>query len=144
MPIGSVDWIARGMLQPELRRAGDHLLEFDVRNQFFHGAHPLGWIRDIQVAVDGESATDVSVILRGQAVPLGLVRTTADIWWYPREIATLRFHLDGDVLDAQPAVSCRFELSTFFFTPMIDHADRYPTMTLHLSEPLTLDLGDVA
>lgn len=133
LPIGSVDWVEDGMLLGPVRELGDDRYEVDVRNQFFHGAHPLGWIRDLTVTIDGRAAEDLHLVIRDQAVPLALVRTTTDIWWYPREIAALRFHISGLPRGARARIGCRFAVSTFFFTPAIDRDDHYPSMRLDLS-----------
>ncbi|MGX9885529.1 hypothetical protein [Streptomyces sp. NPDC002276] len=137
MPIGSVDWIEDGMLQGELRQE-DGRYSFDVRNQFFHGAHPLGWVRSITVTVDGVQAHDISLTVRGQRLPLELLRATSDIWWHPREVATVGARLPEPVRSREPYVECTFKVSTFFFTPAIDREDRYPTMSLDLRRRLSL------
>lgn len=144
MPIGSVDWIEDGMLQGDLRELGNNHYQFDVRNQFFHGAHPIGWIRDIEVTMNGIAADDVAFTVRGQRVPLDLVRSTSDIWWYPLEVANVSFALPETPEPADDAdITCRFAVSTFFFTPAIDRDDRYPTMSLPLRRrlPITAEVN---
>lgn len=139
MPIGSVDWIEDGMLHGNLRALPDNHYEFDVRNQFFHGAHPLGWIRNIEVTMNEVAAGDVALTVRGQRVPLDLVRTTSDIWWYPLEVASVSFALPVAPEPTDDAeITCRFDVSTFFFTPAIDRDDLYPTMSLPLRRRLPI------
>lgn len=136
MPIGSVDWIEEGMLLDELRAVGKDEYEIEVRNQFFHGAHPVGWIRDLNVEVGETQAVDVRFVVRGQSLPIDLVRVTPDIWWYPREVATIRFRAPG-ITEFRPSlVACTFDVSTFFFTPVVDRDGRYPTMRLRLEREM--------
>lgn len=148
MPIGTVDWVAEGMMSADIielpaRTGHDHPYRYElpIRNQFFHGSHPLGWVRSLELEVDGVAIglDDVEFVIRSQAIPAPLMPTITDIWWQPRERAALRFRLAGPLDGGVHDVRCVFRVSTFFFTPEIDIADQYPTMTLELTAPLTLD-----
>lgn len=143
MPIGTVDWIAEGMLDAPLvnvaTRSGRSIgVALPVRNQFFHGSHPLGWVRGVELALDGLPVAEdrLGLVLRGQRLTIPQVRDTTDIWWQPRETAHVLVDTPGGLAGGRHLVELTMHLSTFFFTPMIDRDDRYPTMTMRLSARL--------
>jgi len=138
MPIGTVDWVADGMMTSDLVPLEHGRYDLPIRNQFFHGSHPLGWVRRIALTVAGETIPTerIKFVIREQPIPLQLMRRVTDIWWQPREIAFLRFRPAQPLGSGVHQVECTFRLSTFFFTPEIDVDDLYPVMTLHLSERL--------
>lgn len=138
MPIGTVDWVADGMMTSDIVPAEQGRYDLPIRNQFFHGSHPLGWVRHIELTVAGEAipAEQTQFVIREQTIPLQLMRTVTDIWWQPREIAFLRFLPTKPLGPGRHDVECTFRLSTFFFTPEIDVDDRYPVMTLRLAARL--------
>lgn len=143
MPIGTVDWIAEGMLGAPLVNVESSertLLGFavPVRNQFFHGAHPLGWLRGVELSLDSHhiSESHLAVVLRGQWLTIPQVRVTSDIWWQPRETAHILADLPAGATAGSHHVELTMHLSTFFFTPLIDRDDRYPTITMRLAAQL--------
>jgi hypothetical protein len=146
MPIGTVEWIGTGMLLGPLTNMVDERTgrasgcSFRLRNQFFHGSHPLGWVRRLRVSIDDEElpASAVALRIRGQAFPSAQVPSIADVWWQPREIVVIEVDRPGGLAAGEHAVACGLELSTFFFTPAIDRQDRYPTMPLHLEARMRL------
>jgi hypothetical protein len=146
MPIGTVEWIAQGMLLGPLTNTVDDAtgrtsgFSFRLRNQFFHGSHPLGWIRQLRVSVDDAevSASAVGLRIRGQVFPSAQVPDIADVWWQPREIVAVEVDQIGGLVPGDHDVVCGIELSTFFFTPAIDRAGLYPTMPLRLEARMRL------
>jgi hypothetical protein len=149
VPIGSVNWIEEGMLGTELTRVhrdGDVAgFAFTLRNQFFHGSHPLGWIRRLAVDVDGRTMAPESVrfVLREQSIPSPLIPQIADIWWQPTEVATIVVHQPGGLAPGQHIVGCELAMSTFFFTHVIDRWDVYPSSHLRLEASMPVGDGSV-
>jgi hypothetical protein len=139
VPIGSVNWIEQGMLPAKAETHPDDW-RFALRNQFFHGTHPLGWIRRIGVAVGGAWLADdeFTFELRGQQLTPAQLPSIVDIWWHPREIAWIR--IAGSPPNTPTAsIRVQLHLSTFFFTPVVDLEDRYPTMTADLAAELAIE-----
>lgn len=142
MPIGTVDWVADGMMSSDIIETANEpgRYELPIRNQFFHGSHPLGWVRSLSLTIDGRpiEVEQMDFVIRSQAVPVPLMPTIRDIWWQPREIAHLRFRSDRPLSTGLHDVEAVFNVSTFFFTPEIDTDDQYPTMTLRLAASLAI------
>ena len=146
MPIGTVDWIAEGMLEAPLVNCGNGPggqplgVAIPVRNQFFHGSHPVGWVRDIELDLDGHrpERDALSLVLRGQRLSIPQMRHAVDIWWQPREVAHIVVDLPGGLAVGTHAVELTMHLSTFFFTPVIDRDDRYPTIAMRLGARLPM------
>jgi hypothetical protein len=144
MPAGSTYCIAEGMLRGPLQNypspdaMGGNYVTFDLRNQFLHPNHPLGWIRKLDIAIDGEviSAAGSFFVLRRQWFPLSHLRTITDVWWYMGEMATV--YLKHPRLTSGPhAISCRFAVSLFVNTPKIDLDDLWPSLPQDVSAELT-------
>lgn len=140
MPIGTVSWIAEGMLGDSamnvLSNAGPEPVgvAIEIRNQFFHGSHPLGWLRDIRMQLDETPVArlEISFLLDGHHLTVDQVRQTTGLWWQPRQVAHVIIARPGGVAPGTHAVELEMDVSTFFFTPEIDRNDSYPTMTLRL------------
>ena len=136
MPAGSTYCIAEGMLRGPLQNVcsadamGGNYVAFDIGNQFLHPNHPLGWIRKLEVEIDGEAASAAGsfFVLRRQWFLLSHLRTITDVWWHMGETATL--HLSRPPVAPGPHfVACRFFVSLFVNTPQIDLDDLWPSLT---------------
>jgi hypothetical protein len=146
VPVGSVNWIEEGMLGTVLRKvisegsdAGEGF-EFDLTNQFFHGLHPLGWIRRLEVEIDGIGipVEALTFIIRNQPIPMSLVPKISDIYWQALEPVSIRFWVPGTLSAGKHQVTCRLSVSTYIFTPDIDRNDLYPTTDLALQGELVV------
>ena len=144
MPIGSVDWIEKGMLDGKLAvhqtEDDKFFYDFTVRNKFFHGSQPQGWIRRIHVSLDGNELPEENIvfILRDQKFDLSTVRNLTDIWWQIGEEAVIRIRLDNPIDKKSCSLKCVFNLSTLFFVPIVDKKDEFGTMYLTLEEDAEL------
>jgi hypothetical protein len=134
MTFRSTNWIAEGMID-ELRNMTDDEdricgFQFTMRNQFFHGAHPLGRLRAFAIDADGEQqrVDAVTFILRNQRIPSTLIPQMGDIWWQPRESALIEVARNGGLKPGLHTIGFEFQLSTIIFTPVIDRRDVYPAM----------------
>lgn len=145
MPAGSQFCIAEGMLSAHLVRTlvgsagGVCHYSFQIRNQFLHPNHPLGWIRRMTVALNNIQLDpgEVHFVLRGQQVALSDVPTISDIWWYMREVAQIHFRAKP-LPPGRHEVQVGFDVSTFSQTPAIDRKDRHRTLHQSLSANLEL------
>ena len=146
MPIGSVNCIREGMLGDELvnitpSAGGSQPIGYRIalRNQFFHGAHPLGWIRRLSLTMDGVTSPeqDTRFALREHVFPIEQMRQTSEIWWQPRELAYIMVRASGGAAAGPHEVSCHLEVSSFVFTPFVDRDDLYPAIAVELTRTLT-------
>ncbi len=143
MPAGSNYCIAEGMIQGPLRNidldgdgAVDHVAFF-CRNQFLHPNHPLGWIRKLTIAVDGETLpVDRTVFgLRGQKFAMELLPSITDVWWNMGERASLFVRMPP-LATGSYRVVCSFDVSLFVHTPNVDVDDLWPTLRQDVSAEL--------
>lgn len=143
MPAGSTYWIREGMLDGKLENVDldhdgvvDHVC-FSIRNQFMHPNHPLGWIRDFRVCIDGAEMPreEVCFVVRDQWVGTAEMRTITDIWWHMREKATI-YVGSGELAPGKHRVECSISISLHVNTPTIDREDLWPWLTLDLSADL--------
>lgn len=145
MPAGTSYIIPEGMLGPALQNVdvdGDGIVDhvrFTLRNQFLHPNHPLGWIRRLTVAVDGEvvAPTDMFFVVRGQWIGVAHLPTIADIWWQMREEAEVYIRHPG-IASGAHSVDVGFDVSMYGHTPSVDRENRYPVLHQALSGEMEL------
>lgn len=144
MPIGSAHWVADDMLR-SLRNvaaddSGSRGYAFDIVNQFFHAGRPLGWMRSFRLAVDGEAVAPetVTLVVNGQRLPATLIPELDEVWWQPRDVASLVVRT-GDALGAGVHhVAWSFDLPLVNFTPVVDREGLLPTHEATLEGDLEL------
>ena len=112
----------------------DHI-RFGMKSSFIHADHPLGWIRNIEVSVDGEEVPEEEIyfVVRDNWVPLSCIRTISDIWWKMAETAYVTIKRPGGIPKGSHKITCAMEFSTLFNTRTVDYHDfsRKLRMTLH-------------
>ena len=144
MPAGSGYWIEEGMLSNTIRNRDedqdgkvDHVC-FTVRNQFLHPNHPLGWIRKLDVKLDGQAIPPKRTyfVLRGQWINVACMPTITDIWWYMREEAHIYVESEGLEPGQLHLVACAFEISLFLHSPIVDRENIWPRLALELSSEM--------
>lgn len=148
MPVGTVNWIEEGMLGSTISAVsglGSEMapgipgFEFGLTNQFFHGLHPLGWIRTLRIYLDDVEipANAVTLIIRDQPIPVTLAPEISDIYWQPLETVTIRVEGKEPPTTGTHVLTCELAVSTFIFTPEIDRADLYPATELRLTREVS-------
>jgi len=148
MPVGTVNWIEEGMLGSTIRAVSSPVqetaeipgFEFGLTNHFFHGLHPLGWIRSLRVYLDEAEipANAITLVIRDQPIPVTLVPQISDIYWQPLETVTIRVEGGQPPATGAHVLTCSLAVSTFIFTPEIDRADLYPATELRLTREVLL------
>ncbi|WP_245427115.1 C-glycoside deglycosidase beta subunit domain-containing protein [Pleomorphomonas carboxyditropha] len=135
MPAGTNYCISEGMLGKqfiELDRDRDGVTDhvaIPVFNQFLHPNHPLGWIRKLDVAIDGKSVPPerMAFVVRDQWIAFEHLASITDIWWYMHEEA--RIVIKGPPIPAgEHQVTCTFAVSLHVHTPNIDRDDCWPSL----------------
>ena len=94
MPAGTSFLISKGMISDTIEKVVFREKEYiaiELRNQLLHAVHPLGWIHEINLKINGESIPwkDVYFVVRGQWVCTEFIHTIKDIYWYITETAYL-------------------------------------------------------
>ena len=142
MPAGDVDAIPEGMLVGEVLNVdldGDGRadgFQVSVRNQFFHGSHPLGWFRDITITVDGEilPSSQTYLGLRGQLFRCDLLRSILEVFWKEREIATILVVRQHGLSAGSHRIACSIGTSVQAYTRGLDLFDVRERGTLVLEQ----------
>ena len=142
MPAGDVDAIPEGMLVGEVLNVdldGDGRadgFQISVRNQFFHGSHPLGWFRDITVTVDGETlpTSQTYLGLRGQLFRCDSLRSILEVFWKEREIATILVVRQHGLSAGSHRIACSIGTSVQAYTRALDLFDVRERGTLVLEQ----------
>lgn len=145
MPAGTAYCIPQGMLGSTIENVDvdndgvvDHF-RFEIRNQFLHPEHPLGWIRSLTISLDGTELQREAIgfVLRGQWIAVEKLPTISDIWWHMREIAEVYVRSSG-LAAGRHRIDVDFNVSLFVHTPSIDRHGRWPTLRQHLTTEMEL------
>ena len=144
MPAGARYWISEGMLNERIYNSDtngdgkvDHIC-FSVNNKFLHPNHPIGWVRGIDVWIDGEKIDidRICFVLRGQWIPLRYMRTIRDIWWKAIEDAWIYIDSDGIEPGSAHDVACTLHISLMVHNENIDWKDDYNCLHCELAEKM--------
>lgn len=144
MPAGARYWISEGMLDKKIYNADldgdgatDHIC-FSINNKFLHPNHPIGWVRAIDVRVDGKpvDADRVCFVIRGQWIPIRYMKTIRDIWWNAAEDAWIYIASAGFAEGSTHDVHCDLKVSLMVHNENIDRDDRYPCLDCRLQETM--------
>ena len=144
MPAGSSYWVKEGMLKSQIYNADvnqdgtvDHVC-FTVTDKFLHPNHPIGWVRRIEVAIDGQPIDQdrIFFVLRGQWVPLKYMPTIRDIWWHMLEDAWLYIKSDALETGSTHEVECKLDISLLVHTENLDKPELFPCLHCELKETM--------
>lgn len=144
MPAGSKYWISEGMLEQRIYNADvdgdgkiDHIC-FSINNRFLHPNHPIGWIRAIDVRINGEAVDmdKICFVIRGQWIPLRYMKTIRDIWWNAAEDAWIYIESSGLAEGTAHDVHCDLKVSLMVHNENIDCGDKYACLDCHLQETM--------
>lgn len=146
MPVGKIYWLERGMLGAELENVdqnGDGTIDFvrfTIKSSFIHAVHPIGFIRKLEVTVDGKEipTDDLFFVIRKNWIPVRYVPTISDIWWNTGEYAHIYMKRSGGLPVGEHEVSCRMEFSSLFNTRTVDYDDFSRHMPMTLSKTMTV------
>lgn len=134
MPAGSQFLIEEGMLGKTLRNetiqeaAPTDYFWFEIRNQFLHAVHPLGFIRKLEIEVDGRPVCprDIYFVLRGQWVRSDHLPGISDIYWYIGESARIYIRKDGGIAPGNHTLRCTIVASRLDQTMILDTRSIWP------------------
>lgn len=99
-----------------------------VRNHILHSAHPLGWIRELKIWVDGEEIPPASLffVLRGQWICAEQMPTVTELFWTIDEEAKLYIKTERSILPGVHDMKIRFTVSGLEGTRVLDMDGRWP------------------
>lgn len=129
MPVGKTYWVEENMFGSLLENMDEDkdgvfdFVRFSVKCSFIHAVHPLGFIRDLWVEIDGVrySPDDTIFVLRKNWIPARYVPTISDIWWNIAEIAHIYVRFPGGISSGEHKVNFHMEISTLFNTRTVDY-----------------------
>lgn len=141
MPAGSIYWIEKGMMGDKLiNTACTHLNQreefayFEIYSYFIHSVHPLGFFRELGVAIDGKKmdVDDLFFVVRDNWIPARYMPTISDIWWYQSEAARIYIRHPGGFPEGTHQVELSMTLQSLFNTKTLD--------TKNISVPMKMNL----
>lgn len=146
MPAGSSYWVEEGMLNKKIYNAaanGDGKVDyvcFPVTNKFLHPNHPIGWVRKMEVYIDGQhiDTDDICFVLRDQWIPLKYMPTIRDIWWHMLEEGWIYIKSDALPSGSTHSVNCNIDISLLVHTENLDRTGIFPCLHCSLTEEMTV------
>jgi hypothetical protein len=131
MPAGTSYLFKEGMLSSKLNffnEDGKEYYGFTVKNHFLHAVHPVGWIKKLDVEINGTSidADHVFFVLRGQWFLSSKMRTINEVFWNIREEAQVFFETPRPLAPGQYQVRCAFITSMLEDTQVLDEKNAWP------------------
>lgn len=99
-----------------------------VRNHILHSAHPLGWIREFKVWLDGMEvpADSLFFVLRGQWICAEQMPTITELYWTIDEEAEIYIKTEKEILPGLYDMTVRFTVSGLEGTRVLDIEGRWP------------------
>ena len=131
MPAGTSYTFKEGMLLPTIKKEvieQETYYRIEVKNQFLHATHPLGWIRRIELEV-GKKAVDPKTmyfVVRGQWFAASRIHTIEEVFWHLSEKAQIYFPAVEEPEAGAYHVKCTFVLSMLEDPQIIDKKNQWP------------------
>jgi len=144
MPAGQRYWVEEGILGNQITNVDtnndgkmDHYC-FAIINKFLHAKHPLGWIRNVTLKIDGQTIRNDKAyfVLRGQWISLKHMPTVTDIWWNLVEKAEIYVEKEDGLEQGRHAVECNLELSLHENTRTVDVKDAWQRLDMNISSEM--------
>lgn len=149
MPSGTSYTFKEGMLSPMIKKkickSGEDCIKeyysIEVKNQFLHATHPLGWIRRIELEVDNQKVDSKKMYfgLRGQWFAATTLHTIQEVFWYITEPAQICFETDSPLLEGLHYVKCTFVLSMLEDPGILDKKGMWPDRIEFVDGNLTVE-----
>lgn len=130
MPAGTTYIYKEGMLSPWIRKrteADGEYYELEIKNHFLHAAHPLGWIKKIEILVDGKTIReqDIYFVVRNQWFPVTKIHTITEVFWHLIEPAQICFR-GFAIGQGTHQIECRMTTSLSDDTQIVDRKGIWP------------------
>lgn len=129
MPAGTSYLFKENMLGTRLNRVGEtNSYTFTVKNHFLHAVHPVGWIKTLDVEVDGARCADRDVwfVVRGQWFSAEKLYTISEVFWNLCEQAEVCFSTGAPLAPGKHHIKCTFSTSLLEDTQVLDDKNVYP------------------
>ena len=144
MPAGSSFMIPEGMLLDKINIAklnGESFYSISIKNKLLHAVHPLGWLCEINLTIDGTliPKEDVFFEIRGQWISLAQMHTIKDIYWYIMEEARLNFRYKPELAPGAHKVECKLTASTLEVATQLDPEKKWPRRHQTLTQTAYLE-----
>lgn len=148
MPAGTSYTFKEGMLSPEMKRKqlmnGEECFELEVKNQFLHAVHPLGWIKQIVLQIDQTlvNEKDIYFVLREQWFAAETLHTITEVYWHLSESARICFKTAG-LANGAHYVKCTFKLSMLEDPQILDMKNLWPLRIEYVDGEVRLGRDDI-
>lgn len=86
MPAGTSYLVKEGMFGRRMtceQREGEKYYRFEMKNNFLHAVHPLGWFKHIEIQIDGVliPEEEAFLVLRNQWFRVSDIHTISEVFW---------------------------------------------------------------
>lgn len=134
MPAGTCFLYREGMfgdvigVEKDRYAEDDNIYYIEMKNHILHAAHPLAWLRELNVNVDGEaiSSCNMYFVLRDQWICVQQMPTIKEIFWTINETARLYFRTACRIEPGVHEVRIKFVASSLEGTRHLDLDNKWP------------------
>lgn len=133
MPAGTSYTFKEGMLsfqikEIEIASEEKSYYKLEVKNQFLHAVHPIGWIKKLEVKIDDQMVKeeDIFFVLREQWFPASKMYTISEVFWNLSEMAEICVLKRNELSPGMHYVKCTFTMSMLEDTQVLDKKGQWP------------------
>lgn len=147
MPAGTSYTFKEGMLAPKIKEISilnenKTYYKLEVKNQFLHAVHPIGWIKKLEVRIDDQivNEDDIFFVLREQWFPAGKMYTISEVFWNLSETAEICVVKRNELDTGKHYVKCTFTMSMLEDTQVLDKKGQWPLRVEFVDGNLELEV----
>ena len=133
MPAGTSYTFKDGMLSEKIvkctnTQTKETYYRIGIKNQFLHAVHPIGWIKKLEIELDGEAVEEKNIyfVLRGQWFAASKMYTISEVFWNLCEEAQVYFDPGKEISGGKHHVKCTFTMSMLEDTQVLDLKCQWP------------------
>ena len=122
MPAGTSYTFKEGMLSSQIKEIAiaseeKSYYKLEVKNQFLHAVHPIGWIKKLEVKIDDQME---------QWFPASKMYTISEVFWNLSEMAEICVLKRNELSPGMHYVKCTFTMSMLEDTQVLDKKGQWP------------------
>lgn len=147
MPAGTSYTFKEGMLSSKIKEISlpeenKKYYKLEIKNQFLHAVHPIGWIKKLEVEIDGQlmEQGDIYFVLRGQWFTADKMYTIREVFWNLSEAAEVCILSRSSLNSGQHYVKCTFTMSMLEDTQVLDMEGQWPLRVEFVDGNLELEV----
>lgn len=125
MPAGTSYLVKEGMFGKKIsreKRNREQFYKFEMKNNFLHAVHPLGWFRKIEVEIDGACIPqeEAFLVLRKQWFRVSDISTVSEVFWNLCEPLDVYVKSGEELEEGKHHVKVTFRMSLLEDTQILD------------------------